>query len=86
MTYNLKRHIKLLKHSQYLKNQSKYFQSRELSHYNIAVDQHLFWEQRYKVYELIQDFLNRKIDGEEFACRVFGFRRNLMIASDQFRV
>lgn len=34
----------------------------------------------------MQDFLNRKIHGQEFASRVFGLRRNLMNASDQFLV
>lgn len=34
----------------------------------------------------MQDFLNRKIDGQEFCERVFGLRRNLMIACDQFLV
>jgi hypothetical protein len=34
----------------------------------------------------MQDFLNRKIDGQEFCDRVFGLRRNLMIARDKFLV
>jgi hypothetical protein len=34
----------------------------------------------------MQDFLNRKIDGQEFFDRVFGLRRNLMIERDQFLV
>lgn len=45
MTYNLKRHIKLLKDSQDLKNQGKSFQYRELSHYDIAIDRSIIWEQ-----------------------------------------
>ena len=58
----------------------------ELSSYNVAVEEKIFWQQRYKVDELMQDFLNRKIDGQEFCDRVFGLRRNLMIACDQFLV
>ena len=74
MTYNQQRHIQLLKRS----NQGKSFykespeESLELS--------------SYKVEELMQDFLNRKIDGQEFYDRVFGLRRNLMIACDQFLI
>ena len=92
MIYNQQRHIQLLKRSQDFKNQGKSFykqsrdESLELSHYNAAVEQHIFWQQRYKVYELMQDFLNRKIHGQEFSSRVFGLRRNLMNASDKFLV
>jgi len=92
MIYNQQRHIQLLKLSQDFKNQGKSFykqstdESLELSNYNVAVEQHIFWQHRYKVYELMQDFLNRKIHGQEFSSRVFGLRRNLMNASDQFLV
>lgn len=90
MTYNQQRHIQLLKRSQDFKNQGKSFykespeESLELSNYNVAVQHHLFWEQRFKVSKLMQDFLHRKIDGEEFSSSVFGLRRNLRIAYDQF--
>ena len=82
MTYNQKRHIELLKHSQDLKNQRKnlfienqeeYF---ELSKYNIAVEEHIFWENRFEVASLIQTFLNQEINAEEFHDSVFGLRRN----------
>lgn len=92
MTYNQQRHVQLLKGSQDFNNQGKSFskespeESLELSSYNVAVQHHLFWEQRFKVSKLMQDFLNRKIDGQEFCDRVFGLRRNLMIAHDKFLV
>jgi hypothetical protein len=92
MTYNQQRHTQLLKRSQDFENQGKSFykespkESLELSSYNVAVEEKIFWQQRYKVDELMQDFLNRKIDGQEFCDRVFGLRRNLMIASDKFLV
>ena len=88
MIYNQQNHIQLLKRDQDFKNQGKSFykerpeESLELSNYNAAVEQHIFWEERFKVDELMQDFLNRKIDGQEFCDRVFGLRRNLMIACD----
>lgn len=92
MIYNQQRHIQLLKRSQDFKDQGKSFykespeESLELSNYNAAVEENIFWQQRYKLAELMQDFLNRKIDGQEFCDRVFGLRRNLMIASDKFLI
>lgn len=92
MIYNQQRHIQLLKRSQDFKDQGRSFykespeESLELSSYNAAVEKNIFWQQRYKVAESMQDFLNRKIDGQEFCDRVFGFRRNLMIARDKFLI
>ena len=92
MIYNQQRHIELLKRSQDFKDQGKSFYKEspeeyfELSSYGAAVEENIFWQQRYKVVELMQDFLNRKIDGQEFCDRVFGLRRNLMIASDKFLI
>ena len=57
MKYNQKRHIELLKRSQDLKNQRKNLfienqeEDFELSEYNIAVEEHFFWQQPYKVAE-----------------------------------
>ena len=92
MIYNQQKHITLLKRSRDFKDQGKSFykespeESLELSSYNVAVEQNIFWQQPYKVAELMQDFLSRKIDGQEFCDRVFGLRRNLMIASDKFLI
>jgi hypothetical protein len=58
--------------------------SMELSSYNVAVEKRIFWQQPYKVDELMQDFLNRKINDQRFCDLVFGFRHNLMIARDKF--
>jgi hypothetical protein len=58
----------------------------ELCSYDVVVEENIFWQQRYKVDELMQDFLNRKIDGQEFCSQVFGLRRNLMIECDKFLV
>ena len=92
MIYNQQRHIQLLKRSQDFKDQGKSFYNEspeeysELSSYNVAVEKNIFWQQHYEVAELMQDFLNRKIDGQKFCDRVFGLRRNLMIASDKFLI
>ena len=51
MIYDQKRHIELLKRSQDLKNQGKnlFHESREedveLSEYNIAVEEYIFWQE-----------------------------------------
>lgn len=92
MIYNQQRHIQLLKRSQDFKDQGKWIykespeEDLELSSYNIAVEQNIFWQQRYEVAELMQDFLNRKIDGQEYCDRIFGLRRNSMIATDKFLI
>jgi hypothetical protein len=84
MTYNQKRYMQLLQRSQDLKNQGKniFIENREkdfeLSEYNIAVEEHIFWQDRYQVASLMENFLNRKINGEKFCDRVFGFRRELI--------
>lgn len=67
MTYNQKRHIQLLKRSQDLKNQGKnlFIENREedfeLSKYNIAVAEQIFWQDRYQVALLMEDFLNCRL-------------------------
>ena len=48
----------------------------ELVKYNVAVDQHIFWKNRFEVASLIQTFLNKEINVEEFRGSVFGLRRN----------
>lgn len=89
MTYNQQRHRQFLKRSQNFENQSKSFYEEnseeflELCNSKVAVEDKIFWQQRYKVDELMQDFRNRKIDGEEFYDQVIELRRNLMIATDK---
>ena len=91
-TYNQTKHIELLKRSQDFKNQGRSFdkESREeyleLLSYDGTVYKMILWQQRHKIQELMEDFLNKKIDGEEFCGGVFGLRRTLMIESDQFLV
>jgi hypothetical protein len=92
MTYNQKRHRQLLKRSQDLKNQRKnlfienqeeYF---ELSEYNIAVEEHIFWQDRDQVALLMEDFLNKKIDSELFCDQVYGLRRKLINTCEKFKL
>ena len=92
MTYNQKRHIQLLKLLQDLDNQGKDFskenpeESLELSNYIIAVEDHILWQDRYQISLSMEDFLNRKIDGEELCDRVYGLRRNLRNKSEKFNL
>ena len=90
ISYNLKRHIELLKHEKKVRSQNKSFfkenraESLELSKYNAAVDQHIFWKDRFEVASLIQAFLNKEMDGEEFHDSVFGLRRNHIAKCEKF--
>jgi len=90
MTYNQKKHIELLKRSKDLKNQRKnlFIENREedleLSEYNIAVKEYIFWQDRYQVALSMENFLNRKIDGKELCGRVYGLRRKLINTCEKF--
>jgi hypothetical protein len=94
MTYNQERHIELLKRSQDFKNQGKSFSVEnkdeffELCQYDVALESHIFWEDQYHVdvSMAVEDFLNRKIDGEELFILVCAFRRALMDAFDKFQL
>ena len=90
ISYNLKRHIELLNHQKNVISQDKSFfkenqaEFLELSRYNAAVDQHIFWENRFEVASLIQTFLNKEINAEKFHDSVFGLRRNHIDKCDKF--
>ena len=56
----------------------------ELSTYSAAVSQHIFWEDRFEVASVIQAFLNKEMDGQEFHDSVFGFRRKHLAKCDKF--
>ena len=92
MTYNQKRYIQLLQREQDLKNQGKnlFIENREedfeLSEYKIAVEEHIFWQYRYQVASLMENFLNRKINGEEFCDGVYGLRRTLINTCEKFKL
>ncbi len=92
MNYNQKRHRELLKRSQDLKNQKKNLfienpeEDFELSQYNIAVEEHIFWQDRDEVALLMEDFLNKKIDGELFCDHVHGLRCKLINECKKFKL
>jgi hypothetical protein len=90
ISYNIKRHIELLKYEKKVKSQNKSFfkenqiEFLELSKYDAAVDQHIFWENHFEVASLIQAFLNKEIDGEGFHDSVFGLRSNHIAKCEKF--
>lgn len=92
MTYNQKRYIELLKRAQDLKNQRKNLfienqeEDFELSEYNIAVEEHIFWQDRDQVTLLMEDFLNKKIDVKLFCDQVYGLRRKLINTCEKFKL
>jgi hypothetical protein len=92
MTYNQKRHIELLKRSQDLKNQRKNLfienqeEDLELSKYNTIVAEYIFWQDRDQVALLMEDFLNKKIYGEEFCGQIYGLRRKLINTCEKFKL
>ena len=92
MIYNQKRHIQLLKRSQNLKNYGKNLhienpeEGFKLSKYNIAIERYIFWQDRYQVALLMENFLNRKINGEKLCNRVYGFRRRFINACEKFKL
>jgi len=92
MTYNQTRHIELLNRSQDFKTQGKSFYQEskdeylEFSKYDAIVAKHIFWQERYNVALSMEDFLNRKIDGEELCDRVCGLRRELRNACEKFQL
>lgn len=87
---NLKRHIELLKRKKKVLSQNKSFlkenraEALELMKYSAAVDTHIFWEDRFEVASLIQPFLNKEMDAEEFHDSLFGLRRNHIAKCKKF--
>nr|YP_010448046.1 hypothetical protein NRL27_pgp011 [Nitzschia dubiiformis]UTQ75527.1 hypothetical protein [Nitzschia dubiiformis] len=87
-----KKNIELLKRSQDLKNQKKNLfiknqeEDFELSEYNIAVEEHIFWQDRDQVALLMEDFLNKKIDSELFSDQVYGLHRKLINTCEKFKL
>lgn len=90
MIYNQNWHIQLLKYFQNLKNQGKNLRIEnpeegfELSTYNIVIEYHFFWQNRYQVVLLMKDFLNKKIDGEELYNQVNKLNRKLINVYENF--
>jgi len=72
MTYNKERHKQLVIRSQDLKNQGKNLflenpeEDSELSKYNIAVEEQVFWTHRENFVLIMKNFLDNIFDFDEF--------------------
>lgn len=72
MDYNRKRHKQLMIRSQDLKNQGKNLfienpeEDSELSKYNIAVEEQVFWTHREDFFLLMKNFIDNIFDFDEF--------------------
>ena len=90
MTYNQKRHIKLLKRSEDLKNLGKSFyqvskdEYLELSKYEGAIQSYLYWKSRTLFVLLMKKFVNRIISGKEFSDSFLKLRQKLIYECDGF--
>ena len=90
MTYNQKRYIKLLKRSEDLKNLGKSFYQEskdeylELSKYEGAIQSYLYWKSRTLFVLLMEKFVNKIINGEEFSNSFLELRQRLIYECDGF--
>lgn len=88
--YNQRRHVELLKGLEDLNNQGINLfvanpqEDLELKRYNSIVQGYIFWSDRKKVGLLMEDFLNKKIDGEDLCGHVFGIHRNIIKECENF--
>lgn len=90
MTYNQKRYIELLKHSEDLKNLGKSFYQEskdeylELLEYEAAIESYLYWKSRTLFILLMEKFVNKIISGEEFSNSFLELRQRLTYECDGF--
>lgn len=72
MKYDCDEHIQLLNYQKKLKQQKKSLQIEDptkyskLINYSARIAEYLHWSQKNEYLQLIKDFLNSKIDGQEF--------------------
>ena len=84
ISYNLKRHVELLKFEENANSQENYLLTEEfleLCKYSAIVEAHILWLKRFEVISVMQQFLNKEITAFEFHDRVFGLRRTHQIDS-----
>ena len=91
MDYQKERHIHLLNLFEALKKEGKHMfrENRadylELADYNAMVEEQIFWERRFEVQSLLEDFLLGKSDGEKLCNQISSLRRELIIACETFQ-
>ena len=92
MDYNRKRHKQLMIRSQDLKNQGKNLfienpeENSELSNYNIAVEEQVFWTHREDFFLLMKNFIDNIFDFDEFETAFSLLYRKTTEEFDMFRI
>ena len=90
MTYNQERHRKLIKRSQYFKNQGQFFNREspdeylEFCKYQATIQSYIDWKSRRQLLSLMEKFVDRIISGEEFSDSFLGLRQKLRYKCDGF--
>lgn len=90
INYNLKRHIELLQQKKKVLSEKKSFwkenpkECLELNKYDVAVENHIEWKNRFEIASVMEDFLSKKIDAHEFHDSVFGLRRKHLEKCNRF--
>ena len=90
INYNFKKHVELLKRRKKILDQNKSFfkenptEAIQLSKYGGAVSEQIVWELRFEIISIIQLFLNKQIDGDEFCDRIFELRFKHHAKCDEF--
>ena len=81
MNYNLTRHIELLKPYQDYKNIGKELSEEEPENflefwgYQLAIENHLYWNNRFIIFSIVEKFLNGSIDRKELSYSIFALQR-----------
>jgi len=92
MTYNKERHKQLVIRSQDLKNQGKNLflenpeEDSELSKYNIAVEEHVFWTHRENFVLIMKNFLDNILDFDEFETAFSLFYKKVRKEVNMFKI
>ena len=92
MTYNKERHKQLVIRSQDFKNQGKNIflenpeEASELSKYNIAVEEQVFWTHRENFVLIMKNFLDNIIDFDEFKTAFSLLYKEVRKEVDMFKI
>ena len=90
INYNLERHIELVKLKEKFRNQNKSFlqekkaEFSELLKYEIVINNHIFWKDRFEVASIMQAYLNKEMDSHEFHNIVFRLRSEHLAKCKKF--
>ena len=88
MDFNKEKCLKLMRESEKLRQQGKLLWNydktkyKELTRYCTFLWDDIFWQSRNQYLQIIESFISRKIDGEEFANQFGNLRGENMNASD----